>query len=58
MASFEKFMKDLEERQRVREEQAQRLKKAHEEHHQRRRVRLYSERWSNSVRHTPVRKNK
>ena len=58
MASFEKFIKDLEERQRTRKENSERLRKAHEEHHQRRRINLYSERWSNSVRYAPVRKKK
>jgi len=53
MASFDKFIKDLEKRQNVKKERLEVLRRQNEEHLQRRRVMLYSERWSNSVRYTP-----
>lgn len=58
MASFDKFIKDLEKRQNSRKEKIEILRKQDEEHHQRRRVRLYSERWSNAVRYSPSRGKK
>lgn len=53
MASFEKFIKDLEKRQEAKKEVRDAQRRAYENHHLRRRVRLYSEKWSNSVRYTP-----
>lgn len=58
MGSFDKFIKDLEDRQKAKEKRVQDQKRAHENHHQRQRVRLYSERWSNSVRYTVPRRKK
>ena len=51
MGSFDKFIEDLEQKRIAKEKRAQDLKRAHENHHQRRRVKLYSERWSNAVRY-------
>lgn len=58
MASFDKFIEDLEKKQKAKEDRARELKRAHENHHQRHRVRLYSERWSNAVRYVAPRKKK
>ena len=50
MSYFEKFMKDIEEKQ-ARKRKAQESVAKDDQHHvQRERVRLYSERWQNSVR--------
>ena len=51
MASFDKFIKDLERRAALKKAKAEALKRQNDEHHHRRRVDLYSERWSNSVRY-------
>ena len=53
MASFDKFMKDLERRAALRKKREETLKNNDAEHHHRRRVRLYSEKWQNSVRYIP-----
>ena len=53
MGSFDKFIKDLEKRQERKKEVLDAQRTAQENHHLRRRVRLYSERWSNSVRYVP-----
>ena len=50
MSYFDKFMKDLEQKQ-ARKKQAQDRAKVDEDNHsQRHRVRLYSEKWQNRVR--------
>ena len=53
MASFEKFIKDLEARENARKRKQEELRKQSEDHHHRRRVMLYSEKWSNRVRYVP-----
>ena len=50
MSHFDKFMKDIEEKQqRLQKHQASVAQDA-EHHHQRERVKMYAERWQNSVR--------
>ena len=56
MSSFDKFMKDLEKRQQQKREARERLANAEQHHSIRDRVKLYAERWQNSVR--AVRKKK
>ena len=60
MASFDKFIKDLEKRAALKKAKAEILKRQNDEHNHRRRVDLYSERWSNAVRynHHPGSKKK
>lgn len=58
MGSFDKFIKDLEKKKEAKEKRAQDLKRAHEHHNQRRRVRLYSEKWSNTIRYVAPRGKK
>ena len=50
MSSFEKFMKDLELMQEKKRASAERMQKAEQAHNQKDRVRLYTERWQNSIR--------
>ncbi len=50
MSSFDKFMKDLEERQRRKIADQERQKRSDSEHNLRGRVRLYAEKWQNSIR--------
>tara|TARA_B100001094_G_C18184556_1_gene802932 strand:- start:1354 stop:1536 length:183 start_codon:yes stop_codon:yes gene_type:complete len=57
MASFDKFMKDLEKRQKAKAERLERQKEAETAHSMRERVKLYSEKWQNSVRHLRRGKN-
>ena len=52
MASFDKFMKDLERREALKKKREEELKRHDAEHHVRRRVRLYYEKWQNSIRYT------
>lgn len=58
MASFDKFMKDLERRQALKKRREELLKKQDADHHHRRRVKLYSERWQNNIRYVPPRSKK
>lgn len=51
MASFDKFIEDLERRQLKKKQEAERLRRAQEEVSVRDRVALYMERWQNSIRY-------
>ena len=51
MSSFEKFMKDLEARQEKKKAEVRQLEKSEHAHGNRSRVRLYAEKWQNSVRY-------
>ena len=57
MASFDKFMKDLEERQKRKTELLEKQREAENAHSMRERVRLYSEKWQNSIRYLRRTKN-
>ncbi len=52
MSSFDKFIKDLEDRKNAKAKKEQQKKTADEAHGIRHRVKLYSERWQNSVRYS------
>jgi hypothetical protein len=57
MSHFDKFMKDIEQKQ-AREKKAMEIVNKDEENHlQRLRVQRYTERWQNSIRWTPRGKN-
>jgi hypothetical protein len=49
MSYFDKFMKDLEQRQMAKNKAQERAKTDENNHTQRHRVRLYAERWQNRV---------
>ncbi len=50
MSSFEKFMKDLEARNELKNKQKQRHQAAEQNHHQRLRLARFAENWQNAVR--------
>lgn len=52
MSSFDKFMKDLDRREQLAREKREKLQQNEKSHSLRERVRLYAERWQNSVRYT------
>lgn len=52
MASFDKFVEDLERRSQRKKDKRQRLKALEALHRQRDKVMRYSERWQNSIRYT------
>tara|TARA_B100000212_G_C27271118_1_gene488799 strand:- start:186 stop:356 length:171 start_codon:yes stop_codon:yes gene_type:complete len=52
MSSFNKFMEDLERRARIARERKESLQQSEESHAIRDRVKLYAERWQNSVKYT------
>ena len=52
MASFDKFVKDLEQRQQKKLERREQLRKQYDEDLYRKKVDLYSERWQNSIRYS------
>ena len=52
MSSFDKFMKDLERKQEKRKARDERLKQSEDAHGIRERVRMYAEKWQNSVRYS------
>ena len=49
MSSFDKFMKDLEDRQQKKKEQSARLQRDDQAHNFKRRITHYAERWQNSI---------
>ena len=51
MSYFDKFMKDLEKKTQKREEKKKELSRDNSNHHVRQRVRLYAEKWQNSIRY-------
>lgn len=51
MSSFDKFMEDLERRNREKRARLEQLQKAEEDHNLRTRVARYAERWQNSIRY-------
>tara|TARA_A200000159_G_scaffold87760_1_gene81281 strand:- start:5373 stop:5549 length:177 start_codon:yes stop_codon:yes gene_type:complete len=53
MASFDKFIKDLERREALKKRREEVLRQQDKDHHQVRRVRLYSEKWQNRIRYVP-----
>lgn len=53
MSSFDKFMEDLERRNREKRARLEQLQKAEEDHNLRNRVARYAERWQNSIRYRP-----
>ena len=57
MSYFDKFIKDLEKRKEKKIAQHRELAQSEEAHSIRHRVKLYSERWQNSVRHLRRGKN-
>ena len=50
MSHFDKFMKDIEKKQKLAQKQREAVSKDDNNHLQRERVRRYTERWQNSVR--------
>ena len=53
MSHFDKFMKDLEARQQAKKQRLDQQQKDEQGHSIRQRVRLYAERWQNSIRFKP-----
>ena len=52
MSSFEKFMKDLEARQEKKRAEKKQLEQSETLHGVRHRVKLYTEKWQNSIRYS------
>ena len=53
MSHFDKFMKDIELKRAREKKKMESIKRDENEHLQRHRVRVYSERWQNSIRWIP-----
>jgi hypothetical protein len=58
MASFDKFIADLDRRQEEKRKRLEQLRQAQEELSVRDRVKLYAERWQNSVRYSSSKESK
>lgn len=58
MASFDKFIADLDRRQEEKRKRLEQLRRAQEELSVRDRVKLYAEKWQNSVRYSSSKESK
>lgn len=58
MASFDKFIADLDRRQEEKRKRLEQLRQAQEELSVRDRVKLYAEKWQNSVRYSSSKESK
>jgi len=58
MASFDKFIADLDRRQEEKRKRLEQLRQAQEELSVRDRVKLYAEKWQNSIRYSSSKESK